>query len=293
MARTARENDRDPHNTVASVVNMAGLDRAIARWEAQRGSREAAEHALQEARRFYDTAAAEHSPSEGVNQTFAEYSGAAERRVKLALDEDALVYSMSTNGARRLEQLRRGMTDRNARTAFLSCERLALSEAARAALNLGRYPDAETAARALLSLLPEAGINEATMHFFLDEPDDVVWGQVLLAQAAVGQGRKAEAIKALEPALAQYRADQARGAAHVSFRQHFARALYVQALAESTDRAGTASARESLAQARACLQDLSDEARQLHDSKELFSWIAAAQEKLAVANGAGELRLEK
>jgi hypothetical protein len=130
-------------------------------------------------------------------------------------------------------------------------------------------------------------------YFLLDRPDDQVWGQVLLAQAVVGQGRNVEAFKTLEPALAHYRDDQAQGAAHVAFRQHYARALYVQALAEPTDSAGTSLARESLAQALALLQGLTDEARQLHDSKELLTWIAAAQKKLASANGTAEPALEK
>jgi hypothetical protein len=109
---------------------------------------------------------------------------------------------------------------------------------------------------------------------------------VLLAQAVVEQGRKAEALKTLEPALAYYANARAQGASDVHFRQNYARALYVQSLAESTDSDGSARSREELDRAAVLLQGLTDEARQLHDSKELLSWIAAARNKL---DPAGEL----
>jgi hypothetical protein len=145
-----------------------------------------------------------------------------------------------------------------------------LEQAARAALNLDRYADAEAAGRALLAA------HDSTYG----APDEAVWGRVLLAQAIAAQGRKAEAMKTLEPALARYRDLQAQGAAYVGFRQHFARALYVQALAEPADSGGIARSHEALDQAAALLQGLTEEARQLYDTKQLRSWIAAAQKNL-------------
>jgi tetratricopeptide (TPR) repeat protein len=174
---------------------------------------------------------------------------------------------------------------------LLFLQRQTLDETARAALNLGRYADAETAARALLLLPSQNG--DVAGKAYLDRPDDPVWGQVLLAQAAVEQGRKAEALQMLEPALAHYHDVQAQGAGYLTLRQHFARALYLQALAGPADSAGTASARKSLGEALALLQGLSDEARQLHDSQELLSWITATQGKLAHVNGAEQPTLEK
>jgi hypothetical protein len=67
----------------------------------------------------------------------------------------------------------------------------------------------------------------------------------------------------------------------------------VQALAEPADSAGTASARKSLDQALALLQSLSDEAKQLHDAKELLSWIGAAQKKLTRVNSTDAATPEK
>jgi hypothetical protein len=274
-ARTARQSDRDPRNTTDSVLTMARLGQAIARWEAQRENRAAADDALQEARHSYNAVSTGHNASEVMTQVWAESFETTERQIRLALGENAAVYAMSTNALPRLEKLREGTTNRTARRELLYYERQALEQAARAALNLQHYAEAETAARALLPLHPESEI--ISDYPYLDQPDDVVWGRVLLAQAAVGQGRKAEAQKTLEPALAHYRDAEAHGAACVIFRQHFARALYVQSLAELTDAAGLTRCREELNEAGRLLQSLTDEGRQLHDSKELLSWIACEQ----------------
>ena len=100
-------------------------------------------------------------------------------------------------------------------------------------------------------------------------------------------GRIREALKVLAPALIKYSDLQARGASYVEFCQHYARALYVQALVEPAGAEGLARSRASLDQANALLQGLTDEAKQLHDSKELLAWIAAGQKKL---NPDGEIK---
>ena len=80
--------------------------------------------------------------------------------------------------------------------------------------------------------------------------------------------------------LAQYRQMQTNGATYVCFRQRFARALYVQSLAEPPDPSGKTRRQNGLTEAERLLQDLTDEARQLHDSKELLLWIATARKEL-------------
>jgi serine/threonine protein kinase len=250
---------------------------AIARWEAQCENRGAADQALQEARRFNAAYMSSNQVPEILSKYWAEWLGDAERQVRLAFGEDATVHAMASPALPRLDQLKGSATDPEMVPLLLFLQRQALDETARAALNLGRYADAETAARALLLLPSQNG--DVAGKAYLDRPDDPVWGQVLLAQAAVAQGRKAEALQTLEPALAHYHEVQAQGAGYLTFRQHFARALYLQALAEPADNSGMERRREALHQAAASLQGLSDEARQLHDSKELLSWIAAAQKK--------------
>lgn len=52
-----------------------------------------------------------------------------------------------------------------------------------------------------------------------------------------------------------------------------------KALAQPSDSAGRAQTRDSLDQAARLLRDLPEEAQQLHDSKELLSWIGAARKQ--------------
>jgi hypothetical protein len=250
---------------------------AIARWEAQRGNRSAAEQALLETKRSVEAFASGSRMTESVASSHFELLEDADRQVKLAFGEDATVYAMAGDALPRLDNLRRSITDPKRRGLLLYVQRQTLDEGARAALNLGHSGDAETAARALLSL-PLGSGNDA-VHLSLDQPDDPVWGQVLLAQAAVEQGRQAEALQTLRPALAHYRDAQAQGAGHLAFCQHFARALHVQALAEPAGSGAMTRRRTALDQAAALLQSLPEEARQLHDSRQLLSWIAAAQKE--------------
>ncbi|HUD46077.1 MAG TPA: serine/threonine-protein kinase [Candidatus Baltobacteraceae bacterium] len=250
----------------------------MADWEAQRGNRGAADQALQEARHFIDANAIRKQVTEIAHEISVMRFDDAERRVRMAFGEDAAVYTRATNALPRLVQLRGSEHDPEVAALLLLWQQQALDEAARAALNLSRYTEAEAAAGALLSLPSQPG--DVSERSYWDRPEDMDWGLVLLAEAVLKQGRRAEALKTLEPALAHYHDAQAKGAGFLAFRQHFARALYVQALAEDSDGGGTARSREALAQAVALLQGLTDEARQLHDSKELLSWIAAAQKKL-------------
>ena len=112
------------------------------------------------------------------------------------------------------------------------------------------------------------------------QPDDLGWARVLLAEAQVGLGQSAEARKTIEPAMALYREMQLQHVTHVTFVQRSARAFYVRAMAEPASVPGTAERKEALAQAVRLLKDLSDEASQLRDTKELLAWIGAEQKKL-------------
>jgi hypothetical protein len=155
----------------------------------------------------------------------------------------------------------------------------ALEVRTRAALKLGRLADAESAAHVLSQLSLPPARTTFTSLMLLAKPVDPVWGRVLLAHTFVAGGREAEAQPILEPALAHYRQIQIQGATDLEFRQHFARALYVQAMAEPAGHEGFAKRQLELSEAASELQALTDEARQLHDSKELMSWIDDAQKK--------------
>ncbi|HEV2211423.1 MAG TPA: serine/threonine-protein kinase [Verrucomicrobiae bacterium] len=282
-AVTATQRDRAAGNTgdlVAAAKDPPSLNllrERIACWEAQKGNRGAAEQALQEARRSLEANASRNRVTQISKEISLERLDIVERQVRLAFDEDAAVYMMATNALPRLANLGKTGNDPLVARVQVSLRKHALEEEALSALNLRRYAEAETAARALLSLPPQTELSD---RVYLEQPDDPDWGRVLLAQAAVEQGRKAEALQTLEPALANYHAAQAQGAAYVAFRQHFARALYVRARAQPADSGGMARRREALDQAAALLQGLSEEARQLHDSKQLVSWITAAQKEV-------------
>jgi tetratricopeptide (TPR) repeat protein len=251
---------------------------AIARWEAQRGKRDAADKALQQARRSLEAFASRIQLPDLKKEGQMELIHDAERQVRLAFGEDATVLVMATEAMPRLVKAKQSETHPGEMSVLSLFQRHALSQAARATLRLGRLVEAETAARALVSL--PLVTEEFPSRLSMDQPDELFWGRVLLAQAVVEQGRKAEALQTLEPALVYYRETQAQGASHLAFRQRFARALFVQALAQPADGNGTAQRRDWLSQAAKLLHDLSEEARQLHDSSELLSWIAAAQKKL-------------
>jgi serine/threonine protein kinase len=269
-AREAVQMDGDHNN---ASISPGVLWVKIAILESQRGNRGSADQALQEGKRSFDIFTSVNRVSKTDSDFYAEESNLAEREVRLASGEDETVFNAANQALPRLEKIQANETDLVTTNFLLLGVQLSLEQAARSALNLARYADAENAARAL----------SASPHSTQSHPDYIAWGQVLLAQALVGQDRKAEALKILEPALAKYQDLQTQGASYVEFRQHFARALYVQSLAEPADTDGLARSREELDRADALLQGLTDEAKQLHDSKELLAWIADARKKLTPA----------
>jgi serine/threonine protein kinase len=258
------------------VISAVLLWQNIAIEEAQCENRSGADQALRESGRALGVSISRNRLQEYIRDFWQERMNYAESLSKLGLGDDAAAYDVVSKALPRVDKLRAKLTNPTMQVLALSLHRQTLAVAARCLLNLGRYADAESAGRALVQLLQEhAGQTE-----YLNQDYDPDWGQVLLAEAIVKQGRKAEALQTIQSALPHYHDAQAKGASFLSFRQHFARALYAQALAEPTDDGGPARSLEALGQAVTLLQGLTDEARQLHDSKELLSWIAAAQKKL-------------
>jgi tRNA A-37 threonylcarbamoyl transferase component Bud32/tetratricopeptide (TPR) repeat protein len=270
-AREAVQIDGD-HNNASTSPGVLWVQIAVL--ESQRGNRGSADQALQEAKRSFDVFTSVNRLSKTTSDGNAEELNLFERQVRLASGEDEAVYTLANQALHRIEKFQVNQTDLTISNNILFGIQVTLEQMARSALNLGHYADAETAGRALSASPP------STVGYV----DYAIWGQVLSAQAQVGQNRKAEALKILEPALAKYQDLQTQGASYVQFRQHFARALYVQSLAEPSDSGGLARSREELDRAAALLQGLTDEAKQLHDSKELLAWIVDAQKKLNPAD---------
>jgi serine/threonine protein kinase len=250
----------------------------IATLEAQMGNRKEADIAMQQERNRMEN----YANGIGLPEHLRDLWGVAirddERQVRRAFDEDAAVLELARNDLVEIGKIATVEDNKDIVALLNQCRRRALSDTACAALKLGRFTEAEQAARTLLSLpILHTEIAEGVL---IPEPDDLGWASVFLAQAQIEQGKSTEALQSIEPALKLYREMQVQGITHVTFRQRYARALYVQALAQPNDGGGIAKRRAALADAARQLDELSDEARQFHDSKELLSWIASEEKKL-------------
>ena len=147
----------------------------------------------------------------------------------------------------------------------------ALGVVSRSALRLGRYAEAEAAARRRMAMPPMSGSSG-------DDPrNDMFKRRVLLAHAIAKQGRGAEAQTVMAPALDYYDREKKAGAIGTDFRLAYAEALYVSALAQGSDPAGRVTRDRALAEAAALLSGASAEVQRLNVARELAGWISAAR----------------
>ncbi len=255
-----------------SPRDKARLYGEIATWEAESGDRAATDDALLECTRCVEADQSRHDAGDNRQISDTLWLDMTTRQIKMTLGEDADVRTMAATALHLAKD-----NEERLQPFFPIIQADALWDIAEADIHLGQYTQSEAAARALLAL---------RLHEYQADSNrvlrDVVypWGQVLLAQAQAGSASKAEAMKTIEPVIVLLRQWQAQGVDNMQFRQFFARALYVQSLAEPSDTDGCARAGEELREAQRQLQGLPDEARQLHDSTELLSWISAEQTKL-------------
>jgi hypothetical protein len=144
---------------------------------------------------------------------------------------------------------------------------------ARSALELGRYAEAETAARAArgISGLPSSGRDYGNLRFRIE-----FWS--IHAQALVGLGRRAEARELLAPIVAAQRAARARLAAapdNAIRRRNQAEILI--ATAEAQERSAPAERRALVTEARTLLDSLPAELAALADVRKLAARLAAEE----------------
>jgi tetratricopeptide (TPR) repeat protein len=189
-------------------------------------------------------------------------------RIKLLEGDAAAAYEYAGQAVRQIEQV--SVPADSPATQFRSgVLQSALGMVSEAALRLGRYSDAETAARRRLAFPPSP---------LSDDPlEDMSRRRVLLALAIAKQGRSAEAQTVLAPAREYYRHEKLANATGMLFRRDYAEALYVSALAQGSDPAGRAARQQALAQATEVLAGASAEARQAVEIRELADWIAEAR----------------
>jgi serine/threonine protein kinase/tetratricopeptide (TPR) repeat protein len=244
--------------------------------ESQRGNRTAAERALFEVSKNLECVARTLDQAQPLRKASALAAVYAERKLQLAFGENVAVLEVARETLPRVGELSKGEQQPDWIAWWNLVKRSVLSDSARAALRLERFGEAETFARSMQAV-PILHSEWSDFLLVILPQDDVEWSQVLLAQALLGQGRKEDALKTLDPALALYREMRAEGVQHVDFVQRFTRALYVQALAQPSDSVGFAKRRDCLAEASKVLNELSEEAKQLHDSKEILGWLEAAR----------------
>jgi len=137
-----------------------------------------------------------------------------------------------------------------------------------AALRLGRYEEAEAAARRRLEL---------PLTPFDDPDEGHARRQVQLAHAIAKQGRGSEALAVVEPALEYCRREMLAGASGADFRGVCAEVLYVSAISQGSDAAGRRARKQALDEASELLSGASAELRQLVSARELMGWIASAR----------------
>jgi hypothetical protein len=187
-------------------------------------------------------------------------------QLELLLGEDRLAYEKAQSVAVRAASL-----GPDAPPQRNGVWRAVLARTTDSALRLGRYVEAESAARARLEVVVVGAVN--------DDPVDLdAETRVGLAHAIARQGRSAEALEALELAMARYRELSWRDARETRFQRNFVHALYVSAIAQPADAAGQARQRAALAEATEVLAALPPEARQTRDIRLLADWVAAARD---------------
>ncbi len=235
---------------------------AIARWESQRGNRGASEEALRQATLLL----------EGKEGVAVEFLASSERTVKLAFGEEVEVYGLAMEALPRLDALDGASRSEDMRPLLEFVRRETLEAAARSALRLKHYEEAEKAARQLLRLATEEGGGAVPSG-------SKEWAEVLLGEAALGRGDAAGARALLGEAVGVYRESLSRGGTDVTDRIRFARALYGQALAQGGEGTGAATRKAALAEAAEVLGKLPQEARECTHARELLGWMASEKDR--------------
>jgi hypothetical protein len=172
---------------------------------------------------------------------------------------------------RLLEAVKPPATNINAIATQRNLLDIARRTAAGAAVQLGRYAQAEKIARARLGEPPT--VSGSTTDPRVGQSQ----ARYILALAIAMQARKAEASKVLQPALAYYADQQKAGAQDTTFRRDYAYALYVSAITQSADAAARKQSKADLDQASKLIAGASAEAQKMADFRYLSGLIAAAR----------------
>ncbi len=214
----------------------------------------------------------EFTPKESVNRKLSPFAEDAWRaRLRGWRGEHAAALEEATQVAAQIRRIDVPPDNLNSLDIRANFMRNLLMTATRAAIKSERYAEAETAARELLTLPPDA-------ISFGDPSDDSTRARALLAHAIARQNRAAEARETLRPALEHCQRAQKAGATGLTYRRDCAHALYVSSLTEPDDAAGRARRDAALSQAAALIEGASPEALRLADVRDVSNLIAAAHD---------------
>jgi len=264
---------RDNRGGAAALNFVPEVWSRIAVLEAQRGNRGRAEQALQEAGIISDYLERELKVQDFFRQFGREGLRLGKLGVLLALDDEAPALREATESVAALKLLfNRPEAVGDVRNQILALQHPTEIALTQVLLRLRRPEEAEAVAREWMIELTGENKNQHA-------PSEAAAVRSLLALAVARQGRGADALTIVAPALEIYRELRTRDADGVDFRHDFAFALYVQALARADDADGLTQRRAGLDEAAALLDGLTDEAKQLHDQRELMGLIAGARTK--------------
>jgi hypothetical protein len=266
-ATVALEKDPRLPSSLGPQLNFVWAQ--LAGLEARTGQRAAAERSLVDATRATDEQLKVSTGSGRWPELLPLMPDVWRARLHLNFGDDQAAIDGSTAVSGRLRNLTFATEEEFAQRIRANLLRLSLATEALAAIRLGRDADAEVALRERLTLPPNLFTRS-------DPQDETSRTQVMLAHAVSRQGRNAEALATLQPALQRYRAEQGKGADGLTFQRDLAYALYVDAIAQGDDGAGRSRRETSLAEAARLLSGLPAEAQQLWDVRVVAALITAA-----------------
>lgn len=191
----------------------------------------------------------------------------------LKLDKGAPQSALAdvTAARTRIEPIKVPATDNGATRWKNNVLQTSFNVAARAAVQLGHYAQAEALARQWLAIIPNSVAVQT-------DPKPLEFrASCTLAEAIAMQGRSDEAQRTLQPALAYYAAEQKAGANGTTFRHDYAYALYVSAISQPGDANGHKQRDAALTEAAAQIAGASAEAQKLSDMRRLSDLITKAR----------------
>jgi hypothetical protein len=273
--RTAFETAKRQKSSAETLVSLPDAAFSIAQYEAWRGNRGAALEMLDEAIRLSRA----HDAGRGVTGLRAEISklnhANYRRRVLFHLADYEALCDEAKKTILQIDALEARPRVPDAQKRVLREERFhANADLGRGSVLRGRWAEAETALRAGLGLFPEIRDNSRL-------GGNLRTSQAWLVIALGKQGRSTDALDVLAQSdLTDLRKRFTEGDHTQSIVWRLARVVIGEAVAQSDDAAGRERRRDSLTEAKAALDGLSGEARDLNESRVYLRMIDEELAKL-------------